>query len=116
MRSYRATHHLTYVLRWAVCLGVVALGLLGRNSVLVVAGAAVLVFGELSLRSALKPFLDGPHRVDVTITDDEYRTKGPDQERTRPWASIRSVRRNGEFWVLRQSAFAAVALPAAALD
>ena len=116
MRSYRACHGLTYTLRWAVCLGAVALGLLSRSWVLVAAGVAVLAFGELSLRSALKPYLDGPHEVAVTVTDDEYRTVGPDRERTRPWTSVRSVRRVGEFWVMRQSAFAAVALPAAALD
>jgi hypothetical protein len=116
MRSYRATHGLSYSIRWAVCLGAIVLGLVSRSPLVVAAGAGVLIFGEVSLRRALKPLLDGKHVIAVRITEDEYRTTGPDRERSRPWSTITGVRRSGDFWVLRLSFLAAVALPTAALD
>ena len=52
----------------------------------------------------------------MTITDDEYRTKGPDRAPARTWSTFTGVRRVGRFWVLRLSATTAMGLPVDALD
>jgi len=116
MRSYRACHRLGYLVRWVLSIGLLALGAAQRDVAPAVFGVGFFVFSELTVCRQLKPYLSGPRTVIVTMTDDEYRIEGPDRATTRTWSSFTSVRRTGEFWVLRISNAAAMALPSAALD
>jgi len=116
LASYRASHRSAFVGRIVVSLGLVVVGLTTASWVLSVLGVVYFALAELWVRRQLQPYMAGPRTVTVTMTDDEYRTEGPDRATSRTWSTFTSVRRVGEFWVLRISNAAAMALPASALD
>ena len=116
MRSYRACHRRTYVLRWVVTLGAVVIGTATGDRTLIVIGLALFAFLEFSVRRQLQAYLSGDREVTITMTDDEYRTQGPDRATARTWSTFTKVERVGEFWVLRVSNVAALGLPTAVLD
>ncbi|MCD0482344.1 hypothetical protein LO771_07940 [Streptacidiphilus sp. ASG 303] len=129
MASYRALGRRGYVQRWLVSAGCVAVGLAGvaaslsgartppwPGAVLAAWGVVFFALRERAVRRRLAPYLKGTREVTVTLTDTEYRTQGPDRATSRTWTTFRSVSRVGDFWVLRMSPRAGMALPAAALD
>ena len=116
MRSYRACHRTTYVTRWVLAIGAVIIGLATRSPGLVGAGVIGWIAMEGTVRRQLRDYLAGPREVTLTITEDEYKTQGPDRATSRTWTTFQKVSRVGEFWVLRLSNVAAMAIPADALD
>ena len=116
LRSYRACHPAGVAVRSVLAVALVLLGIFEQSIFQVVFGVFVFAFGEISVRRQLKPYLQAPRTVTVTMTEDEYKTQGPDRATSRTWTTFQSVRRRGEFWVLRISNAAAMALPTAALD
>lgn len=116
LQSYRACHRTGYVARWVLSAALVVLGIVERDIVPVLVAIAFVVFAEWSTRQQLKPYRGGPRTVTVTITDDEYRTQGPDRATARTWTTFTRVQRVGAFWVLRISNMAALGLPISALD
>jgi hypothetical protein len=116
MQSYRACHRSRYVFRWVFTIGLAVLGLLQGDLVPILIGIAYFAFSEFSVRRQLKPYLSGPRTVTVTMTDDEYRTQGPHRGSASTWTIFTSVKRVGQFWILRISNMAALGLPTNALD
>lgn len=116
MESYRACHRTGYILRWILAVGIAGLGVTQGDLVPVLIGVAYFGFSEFSVRRQLKPYLSGPRTVTVTMTDDEYRLKGPDRASSSTWTAFTRVGRVGNFWVLRISNMAAISLPRSALD
>ena len=114
--SYRACHPIALWIRWASAVGVVLLGLLLGNVILIVLGVAFPFVSAWSVRRQLRPFLSGDREVTVTMTEQEYRVEGPDQTRAWAWTSIQGVVRRRGFWVLKVSRIAALAFPDDALD
>jgi hypothetical protein len=116
IQSYRACHRGAYLFRWLlVAIGVIVSVLL-RDPVFAIGGVALFGYGWWSVRKQLRPYLAGPREVTVTMTDDEYLTHGPDRATSRTWSTFQTVHRVGDFWVLRISNMAALALPVSALD
>jgi hypothetical protein len=116
MQSYRACHRTDYVVRWTLTIGLLILGASHHDPVPAILAVAFFAFAEWSVRRLLKPYLARPRTVTVTITDEEYRTQGPDRATARTWSTFTKVQRVGAFWVLRISNVAALGLPAEALD
>ena len=116
MRSYRASHRRVYITRWIIAGALVVIGIVTPSIGLVAAGPILWIVMEVSVRRQLRAYLQGPRDVTVTMTEDEYRTQGPDRSTSRTWTTFERVSRVREFWVLRISTAAAMALPAAALD
>lgn len=116
MQSYRACHRTAYVARWVIAVTAVVVGALTRDLVLVALGFVGFAIAEYSVRRQLQPYLAGPRGVTITMTDDEYRTQGPDRATARTWSTFTKAKKVGAFWVLRVSNMAALAFPAAALD
>jgi hypothetical protein len=116
LRSYRACHPLAFALRWALVSLEVLVGVVLRSWILVALGVLVAVVGSRSVRRGLRPYLDAPRDLTITMTDEEYRVAGLELPTSRTWTTLRTVRRRGDFWVLRISAAAAMAFPAAVLD
>jgi hypothetical protein len=116
LRSYRASHRGAYVFRWVASVALVVAGIVTRSVEVAVLGLALFVIAEISVRRQLRPYLGGQRSVTVTMTEQEYKTRGPDRATARTWSTFSGVRRVGEFWVLRISTAAAMALPISALD
>jgi hypothetical protein len=116
MRSYRACHRTAYIVRWVMAVVAVLAGVATRAPFLVALGLGSFAFAELSVRRQLQPYLSGPREVTITMTDEEYRTQGPDRATARTWSTFTKVNRVGAFWVLRISNMAALAFPADALN
>lgn len=116
MASYRASHRAAYVMRWVLPAGLTGLGVATRGWLLVIAGPVLFAAMEWSVRRQLQPYLGGTRQVIVSITEDAYRVQGPDRSTSRTWTTFSQVRRVGDFWVVRISSRAAMALPVAALD
>jgi hypothetical protein len=116
IQSYRACHWASYGLNWVVGIVLIADGVVAGSIPSIVVGFAVVALTELGIRRQLRRYRSGKRSVTLTITEDEYRTRGPDSSTARPWTAFKRVRRIGKFWVLRLSATKAMALPADALD
>lgn len=111
-----ACHRSRYVFRWVFAVGLAVLGLATADLVPILISVAYFAFSEVSVRRQLKPYLSGPRQVIVTMTDDEYRIKGPDRASTSTWTIFTKVTKVGQFWVLRISNMAALGLPIGALS
>jgi hypothetical protein len=116
MKSYRACHRRAYVGRWITTAALVVVGLLTRSITLVVAGPFLWVVMDLFVRRQLRAYRGGPRTVTVNVTEDEYRTEGQDTATSHAWSTFQRVSRVGQFWVLRISSAAAMALPVTALN
>ncbi len=116
LQSYRAIARRAYLTRCVGSLAAVVVGILTRAPLLVALGVAWYVIAEAWVRRQLRRHAPEPRTVTVTITEDEYRVQGPDATTSRRWAMFESVQRVKDFWVLRISNVAGMALPADALD
>ena len=116
LRSYRACHRTAYIGRWVLGIGAVIVGVAIQSPGLVVAGLVGWFVMEFSVRRQLRDYLGGPREVTLTMTEDEYKTQGPDRATARTWSTFHNVSRVGAFWVLRISNVAAMAIPVEALD
>jgi hypothetical protein len=116
VRSYRACTPLATALRWGLVGAEVAVGIALRSWVLVALGVLMTAVGAMTVRRRLRPYLDRPRDLTITITDTDYRVAGLETPTACPWTAVSAVRRRGAFWVLRISRAAAMAFPAAALD
>jgi hypothetical protein len=116
LRSYRASHRRAYSFRWVASVGLVGFAGVTRSLDNAALGLVVFAIGEGSVRVQLRPYLAGERTVKVTMTEDEYRTEGPDQATSRTWGTFPDVRRVGDFWVLRILSADAMALPVSVLD
>jgi hypothetical protein len=119
MQSYRACHRSAYVRRRLVAFAMPLVGLVVAPTValvLLVYAFAFVAYSELSIRRQLRVPLSGPTTVTVTMSDEEYRVDSPRGASARPWSVFASVVPVGDFWVLRLSKKAAMALPKDALD
>ena len=96
-RSNRACHGRALVLRWALSAACVVLGAVLHLWLLLAVGVLLTVLAELSARLQLRPYLQGPRTVTMTITEDGYHVQGPDRATSRVWATVRDVRRGGGF-------------------
>src|SRR3954467_9631989 len=95
LRSYRASHRRAYLVRWVLSSALVVEGLWTLSPIVSAAGVVFFALAEFSVRRQLRPYLRGPRSVTVTMTDDEYRTQGPDRATTRTWTTFQGVRRVG---------------------
>ena len=116
MRSYRAAHQWAFLFRCGASVVTVLLGVSTRSIGVTALGVAVFVIGEVAVRRQLRPFLQGVRQVTLTMTDNEYKTEGPDRSTSRTWSTFNRAKRVGDFWVLRVSTAAALAFPASALN
>jgi len=88
LRSYRACHPAGVAVHSVLAVALVLLGIFEQSIAQVVFGIFVFAFGEISLRRQLKPYVQGPRTVTVTMTEDEYRTQGPDRATSRTWTRL----------------------------
>ena len=103
-------------MRWVIAILLVGVGIASRSVAPAVIGVAYFVASELWVRRQLRDYLTGVRTVTVTMTDEEYRTQGPDRATARTWTTFQRVGRVGDFWVLRISNAAAMSLPVSALN
>ncbi|WP_412739942.1 YcxB family protein [Krasilnikovia sp. MM14-A1259] len=91
----------------------VLLGLLGDRSA-ILAAVIMFVLYELVIRTQMRGYRC-TGTVTVTIDESAYHVSAPGRSSRREWSTFSKVQRRGDFWVLRVSRLAAMALPATAL-
>jgi hypothetical protein len=113
VRAYRACHRVFYRAIVGGCLVLILLGLLGEPSA-IAAAVIMFVLCELAIRAQMRGYRC-TGTVTVTIDEGAYHVTAPGQSSSREWSTFTRVQRRGDFWVLRVSRLAAMALPTAAL-
>jgi hypothetical protein len=113
VRAYRACHRVLYLNIVGGCVLLGLLGLLGDPSA-IVAAVIMLVLHELAIRAQMRGYRC-TGTATVTMNDSGYHVAAPGQSSSRDWSTFTKVQRVGDFWVLRVSRLAAMALPVTAL-
>jgi hypothetical protein len=116
LRSYRACHRTAVTMQWSLSVAWLIVGVVLHMWIFVVTSLLAPLMVEFQVRRRLRPYLQGPRTVTITITEDEYRVQGPDRATSRTWTTVRDVRRRGEFWVFRLATAGAMAFRAGALN
>src|SRR5690349_2116758 len=88
MRSYRACHRTAYIIVLPLAFLSIVIGIVDGSGSWIGWGIGIPVVMEALARFQLRRYLKGSRTVTVTITDDEYRTKGPDRATAWPWSGF----------------------------